>query len=145
MPTSDRKGAVAESAIAHAAIKHGLDVYRALSDGTRYDLIFDAGSRFVRVRCKWAPRHGDVAVVRCYSSRRARAGVTRRFYTAAEVDAIAAYCPEVDACFLVPSSRFDGCCQLSLRFGASRNNQRLGINWASDFALDATLDALLGP
>jgi len=33
-------------------------------------MIFELGSRLVRVQSKWAPRHGDVIVVRCYSSRR---------------------------------------------------------------------------
>ena len=32
-----------------------------------------------------------------------------------------------------------------LRLAPSRNNQRLGINWAEDFAFEARLKALLGP
>jgi hypothetical protein len=35
--STDQKGAFAESAIAHAAIKLGIGVYRPLSDGERYD------------------------------------------------------------------------------------------------------------
>jgi hypothetical protein len=50
--STDQKGAIAESAIAHAAIKLGIGVYRPLSDGERYDLIFDLGERLERVQCK---------------------------------------------------------------------------------------------
>ncbi len=43
MLTTDQKGAIAESAIVHAAIKAGIDVYRPVREGGRYDLIFDVG------------------------------------------------------------------------------------------------------
>jgi hypothetical protein len=52
--STDQKGAIAESAIVHAAIKLGIGVYRPLSDGERYDLIFDLGERLERIQCKWA-------------------------------------------------------------------------------------------
>jgi hypothetical protein len=39
MLTTDQKGAIAESAIVHEAIKHGLGVFKPLSDGERYDLV----------------------------------------------------------------------------------------------------------
>ena len=44
MLTTDQKGAIAEAAIAFAAVKLGIDVYKPLSDGTRYDLIIDVGA-----------------------------------------------------------------------------------------------------
>jgi hypothetical protein len=75
--TTDQKGAIAESAIVHAATKMGIDVYRPLSDGGRCDLIFDLGDRLARVRCKWAAAAGDVVVGRYYSCRR-RAGNNQR-------------------------------------------------------------------
>ena len=143
--TTDQKGAVAESAIVHAAIKLGIGVYRPLHEGGRYDLIFEVGSRLLRIQCKWAPRHNDVVVLRCYSARRAREGLRRRAYTAAEVDVIAAYCPELDRCYFVPAARFDGRLQLFLRLVPSRNNQKMGVNWAKDFEFTARLEALLGP
>jgi PD-(D/E)XK endonuclease len=83
--------------------------------------------------------------VRCYSTRRAREGLRRRGYTASEVHVIAAYCPELDRTFVLLPDHFDGRLQLLLRVGASRNNQRTGINWADDFAFEARLSRLLGP
>jgi hypothetical protein len=52
--STDQKGAIAESAIVHAAIKLGLSVSKPLTDGDRYDLIFDLYPRLIRVQCKWA-------------------------------------------------------------------------------------------
>jgi hypothetical protein len=60
MLTTDQKGAVAETAIAFAAIKLGIGVYR--------DFIFEVGGELYRIQCKWAPRAGDTLVVRCYSA-----------------------------------------------------------------------------
>src|SRR5262245_51830843 len=42
--TTDQKGAIAEAAIALAAMKLGVDVYRPLGEGGRYDLILDVGA-----------------------------------------------------------------------------------------------------
>jgi PD-(D/E)XK nuclease superfamily protein len=143
--TTDQKGAIAESAIAHAAIKLSIDVYKPIQEGGRYDLILNVGSQLLRVQCKWAPRHGDVVVVRCRSCRRTRDGLRHRAYTAAEVDVIAAYCPDVDRCYVVPAARFDGRLQLFLRLAPSRNNQVMHVNWAKDFDFEARLTALQGP
>jgi PD-(D/E)XK endonuclease len=59
MLTTDQKGAVAETAIAFAAIKLGIGVYRPLFEGGRFDLIFEVGGELYRIQCKWAPRAGD--------------------------------------------------------------------------------------
>jgi hypothetical protein len=53
MLTTDQKGAIAELAIAHAALELGVGVSKPLGD-QRYDLIFDFGPRLARVQCKWA-------------------------------------------------------------------------------------------
>ena len=145
MLTTDQKGAAAELAIAHAAAELGVGVYKPLTDGERYDLIFEAGSKLIRVQCKWAPLDRDTVVVRCYSNRRAREGLRRRVYTAREADAIAAYCSALGRCFFVPAQRFDGHAQLVLRLSPTKNNQHTRVNWAEDFDFAARLSALLGP
>jgi hypothetical protein len=145
MLTTDQKGAAAESAIAHAAIKLGVGVYKPLFEGGRYDLILEISSTLLRVQCKWPPVQEGVVLVRCYSCRRAREGLRKRCYTATEVDVIAAYCAELNRSFLIRADRFDGRRELMLRLAPSRNNQRARINWADDFAFDARLRDLLGP
>jgi PD-(D/E)XK endonuclease len=134
--SSDQKGAIAEAAIALAATRLGIDVYKALSDGTRADLVFDVGEQLLRVQCKWAPLHGDVVVVRCYSSRRTATGLKRTKYTNDEIDAIGAYCAALDRSFIVPASRCADRSQFDLRISPTRNSQRARINWVDDFALE---------
>ena len=60
-------------------------------------------------------------------------GSIRRTYTAAEVDAIAAYNLELDRCFLIPIARVEGRPAIALRLSPCSNNQRRRINWADDF------------
>lgn len=66
MLSTDQKGGAAELAIAAAAAKLHVGVYKPLTDGEPYDLIFDLRPRLVRVQCKWVSRHDDVIVVRVY-------------------------------------------------------------------------------
>jgi hypothetical protein len=139
--TTDQKGAIAETAIIAAAIRLGVPVYLPIADGGRYDLIFDLDTRLFRVQCKWAPRHGEVIVVRCYSSRRTRTGLLRRCYEGGEIDAIAAYCPDVDRSYFLPFCLFGRRTEIRLRLGATQNNQRLGVNWAEQYEFAATLGA----
>jgi hypothetical protein len=145
MLTTDQKGAIAELAITQAALRSGIDVYRPYSAGGRYDLIFGVGSELLRVQCKWACLQEDVIAIRCYSCRRAPEGYRKRAYTSDEVDLLAAFCPELDRCFLVPIDRIDGRPTVQLRVGRTRNNQARGINWADDFDFAATLSRLQGP
>ena len=137
--TPDQKGAIAETAIVAHAARIGIDVYRPVSEGGRYDMIFDLAGQLTRVQCKWAARHGHVIAVRCYSCRRARDGMIRRFYTAEEIDAFAAYCAELDRCFFLPFDAFPRRSQVHLRLSPARNNQQAGVHWASDFEFGATL------
>jgi hypothetical protein len=60
-------------------------------------------------------------------------------YTEAEIDVIAAYCDELDTCYLLPRELWSGRRHLHLRLRRSRNNQVLRTNWANDFELAATL------
>jgi hypothetical protein len=137
--TTDQKGAIAEAAIAWEATKLGIEVYRPISEGGRFDMIFLLGEELIRVQCKWASRHRDVIVVPFYSNRRAREGLRRRIYTSDEVDAFAAYCPENERCYYFPFGVVAARTQVRLRLAPTRNNQRLGIHWAEDFEFGATL------
>ena len=139
MLTSDQKGAIAETAIAHQAIKLGFDVYKPINEGTRFDLIIDVSGRLVRVQCKWAPRHGDVLTVQCCSSRRTRTGHVKRAYTREEIDAFGVYSPAEDRCYLLPIEDFPQRRAIRLRLGPTRNNQRVGIRWAEDYEFVARL------
>jgi hypothetical protein len=136
--TTNQKGAIAETAIIHEATKLGLGVFKSIAD-ERYDLIFDLNPELIRVQCKTASKIGSVVVVRCYSNRRTATGMLSRAYTAEEIDALAAYCPDLGRCYLVPAARIDGRRGIQLRLDPTRNNQQLGVNWARDWEFAATL------
>ena len=144
MLTSDQKGAIAETAIVHAAVKLGVVVLKPVNEGGRYDLVFDVGGRLLRIQCKWAQRRGAVIVVNCQSARRTRDGFARRAYTREEVDAIAAYCAALERCFLLPPDLFDRRRAIQLRVYPTLNNQQLRINWAERYEFDARLRAIRG-
>ena len=122
-----------------AALHVKCDVYRPVFEGGRYDLVFDTGNRLLRVQCKWAPLRGDVIVIRSYSTRRTAYGLVRRPYVAGEFDALAAYAPDLERCYLIPYDAIDGRTQLHLRVGPTLNNQRQGIRLASHYEFGATL------
>jgi hypothetical protein len=137
--STDQKGNIAEAAIALEAAKLGIVVYRPIGEGGRCDMILEVGRDLMRVQCKWAPLEGNVVIVRCYSTRRTASGFLKRTYCRAEVDALAAYCPELETCYLLPIELFDGRNHVSLRVKPTRNNQKRGVNWAESYRFTARL------
>lgn len=61
----------------------------------------------------------------------------RTLYSAAEIDAIGAYCEGLDACYLIPIEIADGKNAISLRLTPARNGQRAALNWAEQYRLGA--------
>ena len=72
-------------------------------------------------------------------ARRTADGIVRSFYERDEVDAFAAYCAELDRCYLLPAADFRGRASVSLRVAPCRNNQRLKVNWAAEYEFQARL------
>jgi hypothetical protein len=73
-------------------------------------------------------------------------GFVRRYYSADEIDAFAAYCAELGRCYFVPFEAVGPVAAIRLRLAPARNNQRAGVRFASDFEFGATLPhTSLGP
>ncbi len=134
-----QKGAIAETAVIHAAVKLGIGVFKPVFDGERYDLIFDLRPKLIRVQCKWAVLREGAVVVRCYSERRGPDGNVRRLYSAEEIDAFAAYCAPIDRCFFIPIGDVGHQSAVQLRLHAARNNQTRRVRPAEDFDFAARL------
>ena len=135
--TTDQKGSIAELAIAWEAVQLGIGVYKPLTDGERYDLIFDVGSRLLRVQCKWAAKRGEVVFVQLATSRLTPAGYRRTTYSADEVDAVAAYCLELRTCYFLPIFLVAGKSGIQLRLSPSLNNQKAGVHSAETYLFGA--------
>ena len=145
MLTTNQKGAVAEQAVVLEATRRGIGVWTPVSGHEPYDLILDIGGTLLRVQCKWAVQRGDVIAVTCRRNRRGPNGFIRKTYGADEIDVIAAYCEGTGQVYLLPTEMSVDRTGVQLRLAPTRNNQVVGINWARDFELGATLGRLLGP
>jgi hypothetical protein len=140
--TSDQKGASPRLRSHLRPAKLGITVLKPVNEGVRYDLVLDLSGSLMRIQCKWAALRGDVIVVSCQSGRRTRDGFMRRPYTKREVDAIAAFCPDLDRCYYLPPEVFAGHPAVQLRVAPTLNNQKLRINWAEDYDFEARLKSL---
>jgi hypothetical protein len=140
--TPSQKGAVAEAAITAAAIQLGLTVLRPLCEGRRYDLMIDLEPELLRVQCKLARHLEGVLFVSLQTCRHTPRGYVRTSYSAAEIDAVGVYSPELRSCFLVPICEVSGRRAMHLRLDPTGNNQARGIKWARDYDLDSRIDAM---
>jgi PD-(D/E)XK endonuclease len=125
--TPSQKGAVAEAGTTSMVIQLGLTVLRPLPEGRRYDLAIDLEPELLRVQCKLARRLPGVLSIHLQTSRHTPSGYVRTIYTAAEVDAIAAYSPQPHRGFLIPISEVAGRRAIHLRLDPTKNNQAQGI------------------
>jgi len=140
--TTSQKGAVAEARITGAAIELGLTVLRPLCEGRRYDLIIDLEPALLRVRSKLAQHRDGVLCVRLYTTRYTPRGYVRTSYTAEEIDAVGAFSPELQRCFLIPIDEASGRRAIHLRLDATKNNQAERVKWARDYEFAAVIDRL---
>jgi PD-(D/E)XK endonuclease len=134
MENSNHKGNVAELAIAAEAARLGLSVLKPLTEHERFDLVLGVGGRLLRVQCKWARLRGAVVKIglgSCYHS--PTRGYVRATYGSDEIDAVAAYCQDLNACYLLPAADCVGKSVLHLRIAPARNKQRASLNWAAAY------------
>jgi prevent-host-death family protein len=136
------KGSVAELKIAAEAARLGVSVLAPMTEHGRYDLAFEIDERLLRVQCKWAQRKGDVVIVNLSSYRLTTRGYVRRTYTVNEIDAVAAYCGELDSCYFLPVGLVAGMRAIQLRLHPPKNGQRAALNWASDYTLSGAIAQL---
>jgi hypothetical protein len=134
------KGGAAEAEITAAAIRWGLIVLRPLIEGGRYDLVIDIGKQLLRVQCKWATQRGGVLETRTSTSRHTPRGYVRSTYSAAEIDAVAVFSPDTEACYLIPIAEVEGNATVSLRLAPTLNNQATNVRWARDYELRRSLE-----
>jgi prevent-host-death family protein len=137
--STNHKGNIAEAEIAAAAVRLGIDVLKPLVEQGRYDLVFDVGARLLRVQCKWAPRRGDVIVVNLAGYRFTTHGRIHSTYSNDEIDAVAAYCADLDRCYLLPADLVANMRAIYLRLAPPKNGQRAALNWATAYELSGAV------
>jgi PD-(D/E)XK endonuclease len=138
------KGNVAEAAIALAAAKCDLTVYKPVGEHGRTDLVLEIDRRLFRVQCKWGrlEREASVIAVGVESNRCTSNGYVRTRYERGEVELLGVYCAAVDRCYLLPQSLFVGKRAVQLRLEPAKNGQRSCINLAEDYEFDGAVAQL---
>lgn len=132
--SSNRKGAIAELAVAKEAAALQIPVLWPLIEHGRYDIGLEVGGQILRIQCKWARKAGEVVKVNLGTSRFTPSnGYVLTTYTADEIDAVAAYCGDLDQCFFLPIDLVAGKREIHLRLSPAKNNQQAAINYASDY------------
>ena len=118
-----------------AAIRLGVPIYRPVNEHGRVDLVMDVAGRFWGVQTKWGGLSTDGSVVTAHlgTCRRSSNGWVHTTYDSSEIDLFAVYCGELDRCFLLPISLFEGTSYVHLRLTPPRNGQQACINLADDF------------
>jgi prevent-host-death family protein len=141
--STNQKGAIAETAIAAEAVKHGILVSRPILDA-RYDLVFDTGKSLWRVQCKWGglDQQAGVIKVSLMSSWCTPTGYVRNAYLSGEVDLFGVYCAALDSCYLLEAKPLVERRAVYLRLSAPKNGQRACVNLASDFTFDGAVAQL---
>lgn len=139
----NQKGAVAELEIAARAASLGIGVLWPMVEHGRYDLALEIDNRLLRVQCKWARKDGDVVKVTLVTSRHSPVnGYVRGRYGRDEIDAVAAYCAELDECYFLPVDLVAERSAIHLRLKPAKNNQRAAINLASDYEFSGAVAQL---
>jgi hypothetical protein len=140
----NHKGNVAEAAIAFAATKLGIPVYKPVAEHGRADLVFEIGDCLMRVQCKSGKldRAAAVIAIPLRSSYLTPNGYVRTTYSEREIDLLAAYCHELDRSYLLPATLVAGRTGIQLRLTPPKNRQRSGISLASEFEFQGAVAQL---
>ena len=134
--STNRKGNIAEAAVAFHAARLGIEVFRPLFEHGRYDLVLELDGELLRVQCKWAQLAGEYVRIKISGSRYTPSGYVKSTYSVGEIDAVAAYCADLDRCYLLPAELVTNKTAIQLRQTATKNGQLAGLNWAKDYELE---------
>ena len=137
--TSSRKGRIAEAGVLLVAERIGWDAYLPTGDGARVDMVLiDGEGKTLRTQVKWGSLRGGVIRVRLSTSRFTPSrGHVRTTYDAGVIDAVAVWCDDLAAAFLLPIGEVSRMSTLHLRVNPAANSQVIGVRYASDYLLGA--------
>jgi hypothetical protein len=133
------KGNAAEAAVLNAFVQRGFGVLLPFGEGRRYDLVVELpAGEFLRVQCKTAwPRKGCVL----FNARTTDHGRGRLPYLGL-ADVFGVYAPTEGCVYVVPVRDVPNFI-VSLRVAPALNNQRRGVRFAADYAIERwSADAL---
>jgi hypothetical protein len=129
-------GQRSEAIILAELVKRGHRVLLPYGVNHRYDLVIDAGDRYVRAQCKTGRLRDGVIH---FNTASVRVNTRRTFitpYDAEQIDLFLIYCPETDRVYaLEVGEAASG--HGALRVDPAANGQAKRIRWAADYELPA--------
>ena len=139
--TSKQKGNLTELKCISAFYELGYQCSIPYGENSRYDFIADINGKLLKIQCKTSHEvESGVIEFSCRSCRSNTQSNLQRKYTANEVDYFCTYWDNM--CYLVPINE----CSVSkkLRFIPPKNEQKVGITFASDYELPKQLSLIEG-
>jgi hypothetical protein len=136
-------GDISEVAALHALASAGYRVAIPFGENQRYDLIIEKEGVLARVQVKTGRLRSGSVIFNCYSTHLHRKGVACRRYDG-EIEYFAVYCPEVGDVYLIPAGDL-AVMQGTLRIVPSRNRQKKGIRFASQYRISSNNEQLKMP
>jgi hypothetical protein len=121
--------------VAADLMRRGYQIALPYGEDWDYDLIVCREEKLERVQVKYACSNGEVIPVKCYSHSLTNGKIRQtKHYTAKTIDWLAVYDVMTDRCYYLSASELGtGMSMLHLRLCQPRNNQRVGIRFASDY------------
>jgi hypothetical protein len=135
MASLKTKGDLAELKVAADLVTRGYRIAIPFGEDCDFDLVLVRGPALERVQVKYTESKGDFIHVRTRSHSLTNGKVRHtKHYTSATVDWIAVYDRSTDRCYYVPAEELgSGRSGFHLRLTNPRNNQRIGIRYASAY------------
>jgi hypothetical protein len=121
--------------VAADLMRRGYKIAFPYGEDWDYDLIVCRDEKLERVQVKYTCSDGVVITVRSRSASLTNGKVKAyKYYTAEMIEWLAVYDVTTDRCYYLPASELGtGMSMLSLRLRQTRNNQRIGVRFASDY------------
>jgi hypothetical protein len=132
MADTKATGEITEAVVLAEFLRAGFPVLLPFGDNRRYDLVVEAGGRFLRVQCKTASPCGGGACIRF----KARSGVHQSRSYRGQADLFGAYSPHTRQVYVLAVNEVPET-DVWLRLTPTKNNQQLGIRPAVDHTLAA--------
>jgi hypothetical protein len=134
-------GNATEAVVLAEFVKAGFKVLVPFGEDNRYDLVIEAGDRFLRVQCKTASPcgwNGDRSCLRFhgYSHRFAAGKFDGREAYRGQADLFAAYAPSTGQVYVLAVDEVPET-DVWLRLAPARNGQHSGVRMAADCTLQA--------
>jgi hypothetical protein len=136
MPNTKAAGDITEAVVLAEFLRAGFPVCVPFGDNRRYDLVVEAGGRFLRVQCKTASLTSDRCGGQGCIRFKARSGVHESRPYRGQADLFAAYSPDTRQVYVLPVDKVPGT-DVWLRLTPARNNNQYGIRLAEDHTLEA--------